>query len=228
MLRLDSSNDLTFTEIATSLLALHHLNIPPIWCTPHSGLTPARKHENITWTDKACLQVTLLPIHHRAACDGLCAPTKIAGGYSDTDLEAQIKFQTFWSTEFILVAKLSLLIVRVQGQYVVAGCAEGVLHVWKWETGVEISHISAHQQRINHCCVLPDAGTPWLTIQHTEWLTDTYFDANALFIYLFISRQEQRRRHRGHDSRHYIWWWYCEALEALPGMCVADLGQRVA
>ncbi|XP_029930833.1 telomerase protein component 1 [Myripristis murdjan] len=43
------------------------------------------------------------------------------------------------------------------GRYVVAGCAEGVLHVWKWETGVEISHISAHQQRINHCSVLPDA-----------------------------------------------------------------------
>ncbi|KAM9844961.1 telomerase protein component 1 [Aulostomus maculatus] len=43
------------------------------------------------------------------------------------------------------------------GQYVMAGCAEGGLHVWKWETKMEICHISAHQQRIHHCSVLVDA-----------------------------------------------------------------------
>ncbi|XP_053293523.1 telomerase protein component 1 isoform X3 [Pleuronectes platessa] len=42
------------------------------------------------------------------------------------------------------------------GQYVIAGCAEGALHVWSWETNVEIGHISAHKQRIHHCSLLTD------------------------------------------------------------------------
>ncbi|KAM7411194.1 hypothetical protein PAMA_021262 [Pampus argenteus] len=42
------------------------------------------------------------------------------------------------------------------GQYVIAGCAEGTLHVWNWETSIEICHITAHKQRIHHCAVLPN------------------------------------------------------------------------
>ncbi|XP_067330361.1 telomerase protein component 1-like isoform X1 [Channa argus] len=42
------------------------------------------------------------------------------------------------------------------GQYVVAGCAEGALHVWNWETSIEICHITAHKQRIHHCCLHPN------------------------------------------------------------------------
>ncbi|XP_070701511.1 telomerase protein component 1 [Pempheris klunzingeri] len=42
------------------------------------------------------------------------------------------------------------------GQYVMAGCAEGALHAWNWETNVEICHIAAHKQRINHCSLLPN------------------------------------------------------------------------
>ncbi|XP_044076665.1 telomerase protein component 1 isoform X2 [Siniperca chuatsi] len=41
------------------------------------------------------------------------------------------------------------------GQYVVAGCAEGALHVWIWEANTEICHIAAHKQRIHHCSLLP-------------------------------------------------------------------------
>ncbi|KAM3604040.1 uncharacterized protein V6R79_005607 [Siganus canaliculatus] len=41
------------------------------------------------------------------------------------------------------------------GPYVMAGCAEGALHVWTWETSVEICHIAAHKQRIHHCSLLP-------------------------------------------------------------------------
>ena len=47
---------------------------------------------------------------------------------------------------------------RLQGQYVIASCAEGALHVWSWETIIEIGHISAHKQRINHCSLLTDTG----------------------------------------------------------------------
>lgn len=46
-----------------------------------------------------------------------------------------------------------------QGEFVIAGCAEGELHVWKWDSGMEISRISAHRSRIHHCSVLPDPGT---------------------------------------------------------------------
>ncbi|KAM7379694.1 hypothetical protein PAMP_005228 [Pampus punctatissimus] len=43
------------------------------------------------------------------------------------------------------------------GRQVIAGCAEGALHVWNWETSIEICHIAAHKQRIHQCCVLPNA-----------------------------------------------------------------------
>lgn len=43
------------------------------------------------------------------------------------------------------------------GRYVMAGCAEGALHVWNWEKNVEICHIAAHKQRIHHCSILPNA-----------------------------------------------------------------------
>ncbi len=46
----------------------------------------------------------------------------------------------------------------VQGQFVIAGCSEGVLHVWNWETSTEIGHIAAHKQRIHHCSLLPNTG----------------------------------------------------------------------
>ncbi|XP_034559515.1 telomerase protein component 1-like [Notolabrus celidotus] len=50
----------------------------------------------------------------------------------------------------------SLSSVCCLGQFVMAGCAEGSLHVWNWETNSEISHIAAHKHRIHHCSVLPN------------------------------------------------------------------------
>ncbi|XP_028988903.1 telomerase protein component 1 [Betta splendens] len=41
------------------------------------------------------------------------------------------------------------------GQYVMAGCSEGALHVWRWDTAIEICHIGAHKQRVHHCHLLP-------------------------------------------------------------------------
>ncbi|KAM7400175.1 hypothetical protein PAMA_004735 [Pampus argenteus] len=43
------------------------------------------------------------------------------------------------------------------GRQVIAGCAEGALHVWNWDTSIEICHIAAHKQHIHHCCLLPNA-----------------------------------------------------------------------
>ncbi|KAI4809966.1 hypothetical protein KUCAC02_018817 [Chaenocephalus aceratus] len=42
------------------------------------------------------------------------------------------------------------------GRYVMAGCSEGALHVWNWETSTEICHIAAHKQHIHHCSLLPN------------------------------------------------------------------------
>ncbi|KAF3857940.1 hypothetical protein F7725_011141 [Dissostichus mawsoni] len=42
------------------------------------------------------------------------------------------------------------------GRYVMAGCSEGALHVWNWETSTEICHIAAHKQQIHHCSLLPN------------------------------------------------------------------------
>ncbi|XP_061775591.1 telomerase protein component 1 isoform X2 [Nerophis ophidion] len=44
--------------------------------------------------------------------------------------------------------------VCCQGPYVAAGCADGNLHVWKWETCVEVCHIPAHNGRIHSCSVV--------------------------------------------------------------------------
>ncbi|XP_026169954.1 telomerase protein component 1 [Mastacembelus armatus] len=46
--------------------------------------------------------------------------------------------------------------VCCQGPYVIAGCAEGALHVWNWGTNIEICHITAHKQRVHHCSLLPN------------------------------------------------------------------------
>ncbi|KAK6310921.1 hypothetical protein J4Q44_G00189760 [Coregonus suidteri] len=55
-----------------------------------------------------------------------------------------------------ILARSSLSAVCCLGEFVIAGCAEGELHVWKWDSGMEISRISAHKSRIHHCSVLPD------------------------------------------------------------------------
>ncbi|XP_026060883.1 telomerase protein component 1-like isoform X3 [Carassius auratus] len=37
--------------------------------------------------------------------------------------------------------------------YVMAGSTDGLLIVWKWESGVEITRIQAHKSRLHHCTV---------------------------------------------------------------------------
>ncbi|XP_073705050.1 telomerase protein component 1 isoform X2 [Garra rufa] len=41
-----------------------------------------------------------------------------------------------------------------QEDYVMAGSTDGLLMVWKWESGVEITRIQAHKSRLNHCTVV--------------------------------------------------------------------------
>lgn len=76
----------------------------------------------------------------------------------------------------------------VQGPYVMAGCADGGLHVWSWENNMEICHIAAHKQRVNHCCLLKNTGklhplSDCLSLR----VTKLYFDQTAPAL---VSRQE--------------------------------------
>ncbi|KAJ8012283.1 hypothetical protein DPEC_G00067060 [Dallia pectoralis] len=50
-------------------------------------------------------------------------------------------------------------------EFVIAGGAEGDLQVWKWDSGMEVSRISAHKSRIHHCSVLPDSDQTQKTEQ---------------------------------------------------------------
>lgn len=69
----------------------------------------------------------------------------------------------------------------VQGQYVVAGCAEGALHVWTWEASTEICHIAAHKQRIHHCSLLPNTSKQVHTHIHSLYLSlPLYFILNSI------------------------------------------------
>ncbi|CAN9503016.1 unnamed protein product [Ophioblennius macclurei] len=47
--------------------------------------------------------------------------------------------------------KCPLTSVCCLGEHVIAGSADGELHVWEWETKAEISHIPGHKQRMNQC-----------------------------------------------------------------------------
>ncbi|XP_051989952.1 telomerase protein component 1 isoform X1 [Xyrauchen texanus] len=38
--------------------------------------------------------------------------------------------------------------------YVMAGTADGLLMLWKWESGVEVTRIQAHKSRLHHCTVI--------------------------------------------------------------------------
>ncbi len=39
-----------------------------------------------------------------------------------------------------------------------AGSTDGLLMVWKWESGVEITRIQAHKSRLHHCTVVSQPG----------------------------------------------------------------------
>ncbi|XP_056092464.1 telomerase protein component 1 [Rhinichthys klamathensis goyatoka] len=44
--------------------------------------------------------------------------------------------------------------------HVMAGSTDGLLMVWKWESGIQVTRILAHKSRLNHCTVVsqPDLG----------------------------------------------------------------------
>jgi len=40
-----------------------------------------------------------------------------------------------------------------------AGSTDGLLMVWKWESGIQVTRIQAHNSRLNHCAVVSQTGT---------------------------------------------------------------------
>lgn len=51
------------------------------------------------------------------------------------------------------------------GEFVIAGCSEGALQLWKWESGMEVSRIAAHHSSIHHCSVLPQPDKSQKVVQ---------------------------------------------------------------
>ncbi|XP_056599066.1 telomerase protein component 1 isoform X2 [Triplophysa dalaica] len=43
--------------------------------------------------------------------------------------------------------------------YVMAGSADGLLMVWKWNSGIEVTRIQAHRSRVHHCTVVIQPAT---------------------------------------------------------------------
>ncbi|XP_029970146.1 telomerase protein component 1-like [Salarias fasciatus] len=94
------------------------------------------------------------PLHHAhrdwitgcAWTDGCVVSSSDDGRLCFWDLEAgQCVREISWKSPLTSVCCL--------GEHVIAGSADGELHVWEWETKAEVSHIAAHKQRINHCCL---------------------------------------------------------------------------
>ncbi|XP_029970143.1 telomerase protein component 1-like isoform X2 [Salarias fasciatus] len=94
------------------------------------------------------------PLHHAhrdwitgcAWTDGCVVSSSDDGRLCFWDLEAgQCIREISWKSPLTSVCCL--------GEHVIAGSADGELHVWEWETKAEVSHIAAHKQRINHCCL---------------------------------------------------------------------------
>lgn len=92
----------------------------------------------------------------------------------------------------------------MQGQYVIAGCAEGGLHVWIWETNAEICHIPAHKQRIHHCSLLINTGKLLYNIAQCNESPSLIFIFYFLFILALVLRQERRSQPRRNDCYHCI------------------------
>ncbi|XP_061694607.1 telomerase protein component 1 isoform X2 [Syngnathoides biaculeatus] len=98
----------------------------------------------------------VLPAFHRDWITGCvwtsdCVISSSSDGrLSLWDIEAaQSLREITWTSPLTAVCSL--------GPYVAAGCADGNLHVWKWETGVEICHIPGHEGWIHACSIVPEA-----------------------------------------------------------------------
>ncbi|KAI2667743.1 Telomerase protein component 1 [Labeo rohita] len=53
-----------------------------------------------------------------------------------------------------ILSSSSLSTLCLWEDYVMAGSTDGLLMVWKWESGVDITRIQAHKSRLNHCTVV--------------------------------------------------------------------------
>lgn len=49
-----------------------------------------------------------------------------------------------------------------------AGSTDGLLMVWKWESGIQVTRIQAHKSRLNHCTVVSQPGTVTNTHIYTQ------------------------------------------------------------
>ncbi|TRY98943.1 hypothetical protein DNTS_016997 [Danionella cerebrum] len=59
-----------------------------------------------------------------------------------------------------ILSTSSLTSMCLREEHVLAGSTDGLLMVWKWESGVEVTRMQAHKSRLNHCSVVTQPETP--------------------------------------------------------------------
>ncbi|XP_028831338.1 telomerase protein component 1 [Denticeps clupeoides] len=55
-----------------------------------------------------------------------------------------------------ILTACSLSALCCQGDCIIASSADGLLLLWNWDTGAEMTRIQAHQSRIHYCTTVPD------------------------------------------------------------------------
>ncbi|XP_051943966.1 telomerase protein component 1 [Hippocampus zosterae] len=149
------------SEPLAGLLKGHSGGVTCLAFSPDGGqlLSGGRDKALVVW-DMSVIQspvFKVLPAFHRDWITGcVWTPDCVISSSNDGrlclwDVEAaQSLREITWTSPLTSVSCL--------GPYVTAGCAEGNLHVWKWETSVNICHIPAHEGMIHACFVVTDAN----------------------------------------------------------------------
>ncbi|XP_054870069.1 telomerase protein component 1 isoform X2 [Amphiprion ocellaris] len=135
--------------------------------------------------------------------------------------------------------KRPLLSVCSLEQYVMAGCSDGALHVWNWDTEMEICHIAAHKKQINHCSLLPntdeekdakaedmtvftasDDGTVqlWKPFQVEHFST---FQGHSGAVHGVVLKEEGEFLSVSEDRSLRCWTWTTESPRSLRGAITA-------
>ncbi|XP_057189566.1 telomerase protein component 1 [Triplophysa rosa] len=63
--------------------------------------------------------------------------------------------------------------LRCWEDYVMAGSADGLLMVWKWNSGTEVTRIQAHRSRVHHCTVVIQPADVEETLKAEDLLVAT-------------------------------------------------------
>ncbi|XP_077471259.1 telomerase protein component 1 isoform X2 [Stigmatopora argus] len=149
-----------YSELPDSLLKGHSGAVTCLAFSPDGGrlLSGGKDKALMLWDvtlSPPALSKVLPPFHRDWITGCVWSPDCVISSSNDCRL-------CIWDVEAAqslreITWRCPLTSVCCLGPYVAAGCADGNLHVWKWETAMEICHIPAHEGPVHACAVLIDA-----------------------------------------------------------------------